>query len=397
MAAPNEIDRLLDDDFADTLEQAREQSRVAVKRLHELMGGVRKAVIMGSAYLGRLALSGAINAGLDVVAFADNNRSLWRTTLDGVPIMSPADAVSKHNNDAFFVVAIYNGTPLRAQLTDLGCRRVVPYPMFFWQFSQSMPQEDRLELPDRIFASAEAAHQGFNLLSDHRSRAEFVAQIQWRCTLDYACLPPPERPSDMYFGSDIIGLKGDEVLVDCGAFDGDSIRMFLDKTGGSFGYIYALEPDSKNRDALNSYLSSLLESQAKRISVLPFGASDSNETKSFDAAGTVGSRIIPSDSGESIECRRLDDLLDGPSPTFIKMDIEGTEPEAIKGAIGSIRESRPIVAACAYHKCEHLWTLPILLKEALPDYRISLRRYAEECWETVYYAIPPERAIPSLG
>jgi hypothetical protein len=49
------------------------------------------------------------------------------------------------------------------------------------------------------------------------------------------------------------------------------------------------------------------------------------------------------------------------------------------------------MAVCAYHKCDHLWTLPQLLKAGNPDYRIFLRRYAEECWETVYYAIPPER------
>jgi hypothetical protein len=37
--------------------------------------------------------------------------------------------------------------------------------------------------------------------------------------------------------------------------------------------------------------------------------------------------------------------------------------------------------------------LPQIMKAALPEYQISLRRYAEECWETVYYAVPPERAI----
>jgi hypothetical protein len=76
------------------------------------------------------------------------------------------------------------------------------------------------------------------------------------------------------------------------------------------------------------------------------------------------------------------------------MDIEGAEPRAILGAAATIRASQPILAICAYHKCEHLWTLPILIKNALPEYEIFLRRYAEECWETVYYAIPPER-LPS--
>ena len=56
-----------------------------------------------------------------------------------------------------------------------------------------------------------------------------------------------------------------------------------------------------------------------------------------------------------------------------------------------MQRSRPVMAVCAYHHCEDLWTLPQLLKSANSDYHIFLRRYAEDCWETVYYAIPPER------
>jgi hypothetical protein len=98
-------------------------------------------------------------------------------------------------------------------------------------------------------------------------------------------------------------------------------------------------------------------------------------------------------SSDSIECRRLDGLLNGSPPTIIKMDIEGAEPDALRGATETIRTARPMLAVCAYHKCEHLWTLPALMKAALPEYQISLRRYAEECWETVYYAVPPERVV----
>jgi hypothetical protein len=98
-------------------------------------------------------------------------------------------------------------------------------------------------------------------------------------------------------------------------------------------------------------------------------------------------------STASIDCRRLDTLLTDADPTFIKMDIEGAEPDAIAGATATIRRSKPLLAVCAYHKCEHLWTLPALLKAALPEYRASLRRYAEECWEMVYYAVPPERVV----
>jgi FkbM family methyltransferase len=149
----------------------------------------------------------------------------------------------------------------------------------------------------------------------------------------------------------------------------------------------------QNRASLDKYLALLPQDVTQRISVLPFGLSDSDAVVSFDASGTVGARVASGTGSQSIHCRRLDDILDGPQPTLVKMDIEGAEPRALLGAAATIHASRPILAVCAYHKCEHLWTLPVLMKNALPEYEIFLRRYAEECWETVYYAIPPERLI----
>jgi hypothetical protein len=73
------------------------------------------------------------------------------------------------------------------------------------------------------------------------------------------------------------------------------------------------------------------------------------------------------------------------------MDIEGAELQALRGAARLIRDHQPVLAVCAYHYNEHLWQLPMLMQELWPGYRIVLRRYAEQCWETVYYAVPPER------
>ena len=363
----------------------------ALPSLEPFGEGARGVVILGCGHLGKFTLDGATGAGLDVLAFADNKQANWGRRIEGIEVISPQEAVRRFNDEAFFVVAIYNGTAPRKQLAELNCKRIVPYPLFFSRFSQYMPFEDSLELPHRVLDDPNAIHAGYSLLSDAKSRLEFVAQIRWRCSLNYDCLPKPDPQDEMYYAPDLVPLSEDEVLVDCGAFDGDSIRMFLERTEEHFRHIYAIEPDMKNRAALDKHLASLPKSVTQRISVLPFGLSDSDAVVSFDASGTVGARVVSGPGSQSIHCRRLDDILDGPPPTLIKMDIEGAEPRAILGAAATIRASRPILAVCAYHKCEHLWTLPVLIKNALPEYEIFLRRYAEECWETVYYAIPPER------
>ena len=363
----------------------------AIPNFEQVGDGTGGVVIFGCGQLGTFALDGATRAGLKVLAFADNNQTNWSRRIAGIKVMSPQEAVHRYNDEAFFVVAVYNGTAPRKQLAELNCRRIWPYPLFFWRFWQHMPFEDRLELPDRVIEDPKAIRAGYAHLSDAKSRIEFAAQIQWRCSLDYDCLPKADPPAEMYYAPDLVSLSAQEVLADCGAFDGDSIRVFLESAGGRFRHIYAIEPDTKNLVALDKYLASLPSDVSQRISVLNFGLSDRDEVVSFDASGTVGSRVVAGAGSDSIQCRLLDEILDGPQPTLIKMDIEGAEPRAILGAAATIRASRPILAICAYHRCEHLWTLPALIKNALPEYEIFLRRYAEECWETVYYAIPPER------
>src|ERR1700689_5020790 len=74
-----------------------------------------RVVIFGCGHLGKVAFAGALQAGLNVLAFADNNRSNWGKTIEGIPVVSPAEAVANHNQDVLFLVAIYKGTPPRAQ------------------------------------------------------------------------------------------------------------------------------------------------------------------------------------------------------------------------------------------------------------------------------------------
>src|SRR6478672_4262572 len=64
-----------------------------------LAGAATRAVVHGCGPLGRIILAGAKRAGLDVVACADNNTALWGQTLDGIPVMSPADAVARYKDD----------------------------------------------------------------------------------------------------------------------------------------------------------------------------------------------------------------------------------------------------------------------------------------------------------
>jgi len=355
-----------------------------------------RVIVFGAGYLGNLAISGLRAAGLEPVAICDNNQRLWDAQVEGVPVLSPATAAGRFKDSATFVVAIYNSTAPRNQLQQLGCARVAPYPLFFWKYWRFMPKEDRLELPHRILARAGEMAAGYDLLSDDRSRREFCAQIRWRCTLDDDCLPTPDNPREMYFPTGLFRLLPEEVFVDCGAFDGDTIRSYLERADGRFGRIHALEADAGNVRALNRYRSELVPDVAERIAVLPYAVAGQDGVVRFSAEGFKGSKVVETGAAPVVECRSLDSALARARPTLIKMDIEGAELEALAGARETMARCRPVMAVCAYHKCDHLWIIPQLLKAGNPDYRIFLRRYAEACWETVYYAVPPERLAVSI-
>jgi hypothetical protein len=129
-----------------------------------------------------------------------------------------------------------------------------------------------------------------------------------------------------------------------------------------------------------------------RVTVLPYAVGEHNGLVSFASTGTVTSQIV--DGGEhslSVECRRLDDIAWPVTPTYIKMDIEGAEPRALVGATDLLRRHHPILAVCTYHRTEDLWQIPNLIRSIAPEYNLFLRRYAEESWEGVCYAIPDHR------
>lgn len=75
------------------------------------------------------------------------------------------------------------------------------------------------------------------------------------------------------------------------------------------------------------------------------------------------------------------------------MDIEGAEKNALRGAYNIITNEHPVLAICAYHERHDLWTIPLLIDSIYNGYSFFLRPHANDCYETVCYAIPKERII----
>ena len=349
-----------------------------------------RLVLFGAGALGRLVLQGLEAAGMQPIAFADNNERLWHTTIRGVPVLQPSAALDLYRDSACFVVTVYNGSQVRRQLKTLGCKHVAPFVALFWKYAEVFTPNFGIDLPHTLFACADEIRACREVLADEDSRRELAGQLEWRYWLDDDALPPPSNPAETYFPMDLIAPCEDEVLVDCGSFQGDIIPSFTSHWNGRFQHIFALEPDPLNREALKTTTRNM--GLADRVTVIPYAVGEKSGIVSFASTGTVTSQIV--EGGEealSLECRRLDGIYWPLTPTFIKMDIEGAEPGALIGATDLLRRHHPILAVCTYHRTEHLWQIPNLIRSIAPEYKLFLRRYAEECWEGVCYAIPDQR------
>ncbi len=118
--------------------------------------------------------------------------------------------------------------------------------------------------------------------------------------------------------------------------------------------------------------------------------SDFDGEMSFTATGDYSAHL--GGHGKKVMVHKLDSAIDASfAPMYIKMDIEGSELEALWGAREIIRKHSPVLAIFSYHHADHLWQIALLIHAINPDLKLFLRRYAEGTWELVWYAVPVER------
>src|SRR5208282_4532956 len=345
---------------AEPPDAVRARERSAFDDLAHPLG--EKLVLFGAGPLGKGVLAGLRQAGVEPLAFADNNRDRWHEQVMGLPVLSATEAVELYGKTACFVVTIYQGSSVRRQLAALGCQRVVACAPLLWKYADIFIPQCGLELPHRFREQCDNIRQCYATLGDELSKRDLREQLRWRCWLDFSALSPPLDASDTYFPMDLLSPVPDEVFVDCGSFDGDSIRSFHRHWGGEFRHAFAFEPDPVNRGALASNMEAL--GIGGRVTVMPYAVGNINGQVSFACNSSASSHLTAenakSDAGSAIECRRLDDI-EWPMtmiPTYIKMDIESAEPEALAGGRELLRRHQPVLAVCTYHRSEHLWQIP---------------------------------------
>lgn len=356
----------------------------------------RDFVLFGAGNLGRKVLRTLERIGRKPVAFLDNNPALRGTDLLGVPIYSPSEFAGVRNPASVGVITTIWCGEATDKMSDrldplrkLGFKDIALFGHLAWKFPEEFLPHYSLDRPSLVIAQADRIQQAHDRLSDEASRELFVDHVEWRLWLDYDLLPPAS-PELIYFNPVFANVNPDEVLYDIGAYIGDSVEDFM-KTprAASFAGIHSFEPSSRNFAKLEHYAAGL-ESQRGRVFAHKMALGAEAGTIEIEEDHGPASRV--GHGGETVNVSTIDTFAQGTQvPTFIKIDIEGFEPQCLEGGRRTIAQSAPVVAVCVYHVQSHLWDILLQLHSYYPHYTFRLCPHLADGWDLVLYAVPAGR------
>lgn len=218
----------------------------------------------------------------------------------------------------------------------------------------------------------------YHMLADEQSRLVFKNVVRSKLTGE---IPPLfECASSVEEAWGLFQLTEKERYLDLGAYTGDTVERFLRFTNGHYQQIWAVEPDHKNFKRLLQNTDNLLNVQCFNCCV----DADSGERR-YSMDGGRKSHALKN-GGEMISAVTVDELLDGAPVSLIKMDVEGMEAAALRGAAGTIRKYKPSMQVSAYHRSEDLFALPLLVEQIRPGAKVYLRHFScLPAWDTDFY------------
>lgn len=347
----------------------------------------RTILIYGAGQVGRDALRAMSSRGVKVRGYLDR-RADSLSQCDGLPVYPPAwDGIPHPEREQTgVVVAVHNRdvevAPIIEHLRDRGYGRVVTLVEFFDHFSEPMGERFWLTSRASYREWARDIVEGHALWDDEHSRQLYAGLLDLRLDADYAGLPRVHAERQ-YFPGDVPAWATSLRFVDGGAFDGDTLASIMQSTY-SLEAVAAFEPDPASFGKLRNRLSSISCGQAY---LWPCGVYSVTGQSAFAASGLESSSMADS-AAITVQMVALDDVIPTFKPNLIKLDVEGAEYEGLLGARRIIRENRPGLAICLYHRPRDMWRVPLLVRSWDLGYRFFMRAHSYNGFELVMYAIP---------
>lgn len=333
------------------------------------------------------------------VCFCDKNKSGTEPST-GLNIISPKELLDKYQDTNIVISSSLYCKEIEHDLSALGVpqSRILPrrlllllllqlcsegtaaygkylkrshYLMLFNALSEMVTDETGAQLA--------GCRQTYDWLSDERSKKVFMDYLK----LCFIAAPVEPSPLNTQYFDPVMELNDREVFVDCGAYTGDTAENFMDRVNNQYEHYFAFEPDLDNYKKAAAFLK-----DKPAATLIPKGLWNCDTTLCFKEGCASCSTVT--ETGEvAVDVTSIDHYFSNKKqiPTIIKMDIEGSELEALKGAEQTIHRHKPKLAICIYHKPEDLYEIPQFIKSCRSDYRFYIRHYTDTFAELVLYAI----------
>lgn len=328
--------------------------------------------------LGRNEDAVALSQQIDVQAFVDDF-ACGDMTMSGIPIVR-GEAVP---HDAIIVNCSTSISPVSAhrRAENLNVSGVIALGDLCHYFPDRFSYPGFVvEMRDDFYKHENKWKSLYEVLTDVQSKQVLIDVMNFRLTCNYRHMQfYSVRLEEQYF-EDFLGLTKGEIFVDTGGYDGDTTEQFCNRCP-DYERIYLIEPSQHNLAHAKKRLSG-----RRDITYIEKGVSDTSGKLRFNPeAGSASSLSIEGIC--SIEVAPLDQLIAGKT-TFIKMDLEGWELNALQGATRHILEDHPKLAIAVYHHASDFWRIFEYVWSLRQDYHVYLRHYTEGWSETVLFFVP---------
>lgn len=312
----------------------------------------------------------------------------------GINILSLSMVAAKYGHDIPIVVSIWQGgtstlrfEDIHQDLRNLGFTKVFSVLDLYWTDPQRFLPYLICDDPQKTLVSQQDIFKAIDLLDDEESLEILLTHVQFRLSGDFALL---KRSLGVEYFDSFANLGAPIRLLDCGAYDGDTIRSGI-LAGVAFDNVVAVEPDPDNVQRLRKWASA--SEVYDKVQVVEAAISSQPGYLSFSANGDMTSSLGGIESGNpasQVKVITVDQICDDLSwaPTHIKMDIEGSERDALQGAIKTLEKIRPTLMISLEHAYDDLWAIPNLINSIVGSYRFAIRHYSEAGFDAVLYAVP---------
>ncbi len=320
-----------------------------------------------------------------VIALSDNNLDLVGSERQGLKVISPEE-ISKHvNENTGVVIASSYQREIYTQLVNklkIDSSTIFPYmtPMFVSQYGEKA-YEVAVSNLDLLYP----------LLSDNFSVDYVENLVKFRRYLDPGFLNPNPNQKRFYdYKTQMPILKAGDVVLDCGAYIGDTAEVFLSRA--NLELVYAVEGMSRNYNKLEQWIRHHNHLNVKplkiflgskegwvRMSVMDdAAAADPRSTGVLDVEGFFSELVSVSTIDKIFheKTQRLD---------LIKIDVEGADLDVLKGGVNTLKSKLPNLIVAGYHTLAHLWEIPQFIRSISDSYRIYAGHHDKCIHEIEFY------------